>query len=310
MGHLTRSFASFATVVAILSSCGGETTNPPPPPPPPPGPPATLAKQAGDGQAANVGTAAATAPAVKVTDASGVALSGVAVTFAVASGGGAVTGGAASTGANGIATVGSWTLGTAPGANTLTATVAGSGVTGNPVTFIATANAGPAKTLTKEAGDNQNGTPSTAVAVLPFVKVVDQFNNPVAGVTVTFAVASGGGAITGATQTTCAEGCATVGSWTLGPAPGPNTLTATVAGTGVTGNPATFTATAVAAAFNPIANTNLGGAQAFASVNIPVGVTVTMTSDLVLNVTGAGAIHPVPASSRLRVFVVPPSQGR
>jgi hypothetical protein len=44
----------------------------------------------------------------------------------VASGEGVLTGAAATTAAGGIATVGSWTLGTAAGANTLTATIAGS----------------------------------------------------------------------------------------------------------------------------------------------------------------------------------------
>ena len=44
------------------------------------------------------------------------------------------------TDASGIATVGSWTLGAAAGANTLTATSAG--LTGSPVTFTATGDAG------------------------------------------------------------------------------------------------------------------------------------------------------------------------
>lgn len=48
-------------------------------------------------------------------------MNGQAVTFAVASGGGSITGATASTGSDGIATVGSWTLGTPAGANTMTA---------------------------------------------------------------------------------------------------------------------------------------------------------------------------------------------
>jgi Leishmanolysin len=53
-------------------------------------------------------------------------------------------------------------------------------------------------------------------------------------------VTAGGGSITGATAVTNASGVATVGSWTLGPVAGPNTLTATVAGTGVVNNPIVF----------------------------------------------------------------------
>ena len=101
-------------------------------------PPAAVAASAGDAQTAPAGTAVAVAPAVLVTDGVGAPVPGVVVTFAVASGGGSVAGAAATTGSNGIATAGSWTLGAAAGTNTLTATVAGAGITGNPVTFTAT----------------------------------------------------------------------------------------------------------------------------------------------------------------------------
>src|SRR6266480_3921375 len=53
--------------------------------------------------------------------------SGVPVTFTVAAGGGSVTGDNVATGATGVATVGSWTLGTDPGTNALTATASISG---------------------------------------------------------------------------------------------------------------------------------------------------------------------------------------
>ena len=52
-----------------------------------------------------------------------------------------VTGGNQTTNASGIATVGSWTLGTTTGANTLTAT--STGLTGSPLTYNATATAAP-----------------------------------------------------------------------------------------------------------------------------------------------------------------------
>jgi N-acetylneuraminic acid mutarotase len=60
--------------------------------------------------------------------------------------------------------------------------------------------------------------------------VKDANGNPIAGASVTFAVGSGGGSVTGATVPTNSAGIATVGSWTLGPAVGRNTLTATVGG--------------------------------------------------------------------------------
>jgi hypothetical protein len=81
------------------------------------------------------------------------------------------------------------------------------------------------------------------VAVAPSVIVGDSSNNPVAGVSVTFAVGTGGGSATGLSATTNAAGIAAVGSWTLGAVAGPNTLTATSAG--LTGSPLTFNATSI-----------------------------------------------------------------
>ncbi len=108
---------------------------------------------------------------------------------------------------------------------------------GQRVTLVA----GAASGITAVAGDGQVGTAGAAVGVPPAVSVFDVSGNPVSGATVAFAVASGGGSITGGTAQTDANGHAKVGSWTLGEVPGLNTLTATVAG--LQGPPVTFTAT-------------------------------------------------------------------
>ena len=63
--------------------------------------------------------------------------------------------------------------------------------------------------------------------------------NPISGAAVSF-TATPGDTITTPTATTDGTGLATVGSWTLGPAPGTNTLTATASG--LSGSPVTFTA--------------------------------------------------------------------
>src|SRR5262245_7041759 len=144
--------------------------------------------------------------------------------------------------------------------------------------------------LTKQGGDLQNGNVGQAVATPPSVKVTSAGGGAVSGVVVTFAVASGGGSVTGATPTTGADGIATVGSWTLGRTSGTNALTATIAAAGVTGKPATFTANGALTDFNPPSNGSIGGTVNYASVNIPAGVTITVTSDLVLNATGAVTI--------------------
>jgi len=94
-----------------------------------------------------------------------------------------------------------------------------------------------------QAGNNQQAPIGTTLAIAPAAAVSDQSGNPVSNVSVTFAVASGGGSVTGGNTTTNTSGVATVGSWTLGPLPGTNTVTATASGSGIAGNPATFTAT-------------------------------------------------------------------
>ncbi len=117
-------------------------------------PPARIVDQAGDGQSAAAGSAAPVLPSVLVSDAKGRAVPGASVTFAVASGGGTVTGATALTNASGVATVGSWTLGTRAGADSLTASCAGL----PPVTFHATGVAGPlAKFAIAVAGSQTAG---------------------------------------------------------------------------------------------------------------------------------------------------------
>jgi hypothetical protein len=91
------------------------------------------------------------------------------------------------------------------------------------------------------AGDGQSASAGTVLTTAPSVIVRDAAWRPVAGVVVTFAVATGGGSVTDATAMTDASGIAKVGSWKLGGAAGSNTLTATSAG--LTGSPVTFTAT-------------------------------------------------------------------
>ena len=252
----------------------------------------TLAKVAGDAQSATVGASVATAPSVKVTNSSGAGVSGVAITFAVASGGGSVAGASQTTDANGVATVGGWTLGQVAGANSLTATAAGT-VTGSPVTFTATGNAGAATQMSKQAGDAQQGLAGATLTTAPAVLLKDQFNNPVPNVAVTFAVATGGGSVTGGSATTGANGVATVGSWKLGNTPGANTLTATATGNNIAGNPATFSATGAvgpAAAIAKVAGDNQTAAPGSAVATPP---TVRVTDAAGNNVSGAGVTFAV-----------------
>jgi N-acetylneuraminic acid mutarotase len=87
-----------------------------------------------------------------------------------------------------------------------------------------------AAALEMQAGDSQFATVGQTVPVPPAVLVVDTSGRGVGGVTVTFAVTSGGGNATGTTAVSDTAGVARVGSWTLGPDLGAQTMTATVSG--------------------------------------------------------------------------------
>ncbi len=201
------------------------------------GTPVTMVGVSQANQTAPANANVADPPSVVVRDAGGIPVPGVVVTFTVVTGGGSVTGSPVTTNANGIATVTSWKLGPVAGANSVRASA-----TGLPqVTFNAIGTAGAAAAVAIHAGDNQAAVAGTTVATQPTVRVTDAGGNPVPGATVTFLVTGGGGSITAANQVTDALGLAAVGSWTLG-AGAPNTLRATVTGTGINGNPVTFTA--------------------------------------------------------------------
>jgi adhesin/invasin len=231
--------------------------------------PSQVAVQAGNGQSATVNTAVGVPPAVIVRDQYSNPVPGVEVVFAVTGGGGAVTGGTDTTDAGGIASVTSWTLGTAAGANGLAATV----IALPPVAFSATGTPDVPAALVKVAGDGQSAIVGSSVPTAPAVRVDDQFGNPVPGVGVTFATAAGNGSVTGANPTSDAAGVATVGSWTLGTGAGTDSLTASVGGV----PDAVFTATAIAgsAAFITLA----GGDNQTDTVaaTLPVAYTVQVT---------------------------------
>ena len=158
---------------------------------------------------------------------------------------------------------------------------------------VGTQSAGAPAALVKVAGDQQAGLTGAPIPILPAVKVTDANGTAVSGVTVNFAAASGGGSVSGGTQTTGASGIATVGGWTLGPNPGVNTLTATVQGL----TPVTFTATAAQSGPAIVLSTPNGlvgvGSGGFLIVRLTQpapagGLTVTITSDSTQYVTVAG----------------------
>ncbi len=191
----------------------------------------------GSGQTATVGTQVAIAPSVLVTDGALNPIAGVAVVF-TASGTGTVQDPNAVTDAFGIAAPTSWTLAVSAGSNLLTGTLAADAA-GNPVQVLAT---GEAAIITLNGGDAQTVPAGSVLPVAPSVLVTDQALNPLEGVGVFFIVQTGGGAVAGGSTVTDINGIAAPTSWTLGAAPGPNTLDASSL-VSATGSPVLFTAT-------------------------------------------------------------------
>ena len=227
---------------------------------------ASLAVNAGNNQTGGTSTALPTAPSVVTRNATGAPVAGVTVFFTILSGGGSVAQPSAVSNAQGIASAGAWTLGSTTGTQLLSAQVAQAGVTNNPLVFTATATGGAPASVAAISSTQQTTPVSSLVASPPSVIVRDAAGNAVANVSVVFAVTSGGGQLTGATQTTNAQGVATVGSWRVGAATGTNTVTATVAGV-----PA-VTFTAIGAAGAPTQIIKTAGDNQSAPVNRPVPI--------------------------------------
>jgi len=187
---------------------------------------------------------------VEVRAADGLGVGGVAVRFRSLSGG-APADTTVTSDVLGHARV-TGVLGPITGAQSFEASAAG--LSGSPVTFSATALAGAATQLLPVAGDGLSAIVGTLLGTPPTVRAVDQYGNPVAGLTVTFAVTGGArvGQITGVTQITAASGTAAVGSWTLDTLAGSNglvaatgTLTAAFTATGLAGAPSRLLKAAV-----------------------------------------------------------------
>src|SRR5438094_3841692 len=91
------------------------------------------------------------------------------------------------------------------------------------------------------SGNNQTAPAGTALPQPLAVKVTDAHGDPVAAYTVGWHVVSGGGSVSAASCMTDASGIASI-QRTLGPGAGAQTTSAT--GTGLSGSPVTFSATA------------------------------------------------------------------
>ncbi|HET9387798.1 MAG TPA: Ig-like domain-containing protein, partial [Gemmatimonadales bacterium] len=205
------------------------------------GSPSTVIMSAGNGQTAIAGTAVALPPAVMVQDAGGNPVSGVAVTFAAGPGNGHVSPVTpVLTNASGIAAASSWTLGTAVGIDSVTATISGLS-TGAPVVFVATVTAGAPSQMSVAGGDRQVDTVAQTLPTALAVRIADQFDNPVPNIPISWAVLDGAGAVDPPSSFTDANGIATT-NWTLGTAMTPTDSMQSLEASGGGAAPVTFTA--------------------------------------------------------------------
>ena len=217
--------ASVGDITATFTATG--FTVPPPPTIPtgplPPSPPiqTKLIRISGDDQEGLPGKPLANPFVVQVLDEDGDPFEGATVRFSVLLGGGSLSATTPTTGADGQAES-ILTLGTVLGINKVQTNVEG---ISQVVVFSAEATTTPSvpTVLSIISGDNQTGLAGETLANPFVVEVRDGNDTPVAGVTVTFTVLTGGGTLSVTTGTTDANG-QSESTLTLGSDPGANTV--------------------------------------------------------------------------------------
>ncbi len=232
---MRRATVMLGALTVLATGCGGGSDTGQGPGPGTP----VLTKapsQSGDGQAGIVGQALP-APMRVVVMLDGAPQAGAAIAWGA--GAGSVSPATSVTDASGIGST-VWTLGTVAGTQNAHAALAGA--TGSPVAFTATAAPDAASAIAIFGGNGQVGTTGSVLATPLQVRAADQFGNPVAGVTIAWAAASGGGSVAPATAVTNSQGIAAA-TQTLPAAEGAATVTATAVG--LSGSPQTFSNTAV-----------------------------------------------------------------
>ncbi len=182
---------------------------------------ATLSLTTGGSQSGVVGNALGDPVVVNVADESGKPLSGVAVTFSPASGDGTPSATQVSTDQYGNAFV-YWTLGTVAGTDSMTIT-AGSLT---PVAVVALGTPDVPAALVIVQGNDQMAPVDSPLASPLELKVMDQYGNVVPNAPVQWSDDANGDLA--ASMTTTNSSGVVIVNYTLGPATGPEDVTATL----------------------------------------------------------------------------------
>jgi plastocyanin len=259
---------AIATGVAF-GACAGEDngTNPPAGD----DTPAAMVVSSGDNQTGTAGAALANPLVVLVTDPDGDPVADVTVTWTILSGGGSLASSTSTTNAQGQAEI-TYTLGADGGTYTVRAAVAGT--TPLATTFTATAPlADPVPASIEIAGGNNQAAPVGQPLANPLTaRVRNAAGIVLPGISVTWAVTSGGGSLGAATSNTNASGIAS-NTFTVGGTQGASAITATV--TSNNSLSVSFAATATAIVNGAVSV----GDNVFdpSAVNVSVGGKVTWT---------------------------------
>ena len=165
------------------------------------GPPATV----------EVGSVVTVTPTIEIRSANGRAIRNIPITIVPAFNSGVLAGAPTVTRA-GPTPVGTWTLSTFAGPQSLRID--------SPdlprLTITVQAAPGAVASLTVIEGNQQSAAEGTAVSLPIRVRVRDRFENSVPGVTVSWSVAAGGGNLAAPTSVTDELGIATAPTWTIG----------------------------------------------------------------------------------------------
>src|SRR5919109_1310611 len=239
----------WSTLLAGAAACGGDDGNVQPVVP------ANIEEVTGNEQSGVVGAALPESLRVKVTDAAGNPAPGVSVTWSVLDGGGTVSPASSRTNGSGIASA-EFSLGQSAGDQHAQADA--TGLAGSPVVFTAHGFTEPLipALLEPSSGDAQSAAPGAPLPDSLSVRVTDAAGTSVPGVTVTWSVLSGGGAVSPTASTTNSSGVAST-QFTLGPEVGEQQAQAEV--TGLAGSPQIFTATAIAQTKGVVLSVAAGG---------------------------------------------------
>jgi hypothetical protein len=100
---------------------------------------------------------------------------------------------------------------------------------GVSVSWILHQSPGPAAHIVAVSGDGQAASPGATLPLLLGAQVTDAYGNPLAGVSVMWAVTSGGGSLSATTTTTDGTGRSSV-QWTVGSTPGTQAVSASITG--------------------------------------------------------------------------------